>query len=330
MPHDPKHPLFWVAPLLLVVVVFFVWVTGAPIFGMGREEVKVQEVPSEAPKLLPTHATVLVAGDMMFDRSVRVAMDSNGGDFIFSCIKDTLQSADLVVANLEGPITNNASVSVGSIVDTPENYTFTFAPDTASLLHRHNIKLVNLGNNHILNFGIVGEDATKDYLGAAGVEYFGDTKDRVVAYKEVGGVKLAFINYNEFAPEGWRESASTTLAQIKEARVQGFLPVVYTHWGDEYKTTAPERLQILARQFVDAGAEMVVGSHPHVVEQSEMYKGKYIYYSLGNFIFDQYFLPEVQRGLLLAITFREQGVVSVTEIPTVLSRDRRTCVAEAA
>lgn len=83
MPDDPKHPLFWVAPLLLVVVVFFVWVTGAPTFGMGREEVKVQEVPSEAPKLLPTLATVLVAGDMMFDRSVRAVMDAKGGLCVF-------------------------------------------------------------------------------------------------------------------------------------------------------------------------------------------------------------------------------------------------------
>ena len=327
MPDDPKHPMFWVAPLLLVVVVFFVWVTGAPIFGMGREEVRVQEVPSEAPKLLPTLATVLVAGDMMFDRSVRMAMDAQGEDFIFSCIKDTLQSADLVVANLEGPITNNASVSVGSVVDTPENYTFTFAPGVAALLHRHNIKLVNLGNNHILNFGQSGEDVTKEYLRVAGVEYFGDTKNNTVAYSNVQGVRIAFINYNEFAPGGWRGSASTTLAQITEERARGFLPVVYTHWGDEYKTTAPERLQTLARQFVDAGAEMVIGSHPHVVEQSELYSGKHIYYSLGNFVFDQYFLPEVQRGLLLSITFAPGGVLSVTEIPTILSRDRRVCVA---
>lgn len=125
-------------------------------------------------------------------------------DFVFSCIGDKLKSVDLVVANLEGPITDNVSVSMGSIVDTPENYTFTFAPDTAALLHRHNIKLVNLGNNHILNFGQLGEDATKEYLRAAGVEYFGDTKNNTVAHINVQGVRLAFINYNEFAPGGWR------------------------------------------------------------------------------------------------------------------------------
>ncbi len=321
MPHDPKHPLFWVAPLLLVAVLFLAWITYEPSGAAGQPPRAVEAL--QAPK--PTR--VLFAGDMMFDRSVRTAMRMHGGDFIFSCISDTLQAADLVVANLEGPITENLSMSEGSVIDTPANYTFTFAPEVAALLERHNIKLVNLGNNHILNFGVAGEYTTKTYLKAAGVEYFGDTQNNTVAYIDTRGVRLAFINYNEFAPEGWRENASTTLGQIKETREAGLLPVVYAHWGDEYKLVAPERLQTLARQFVDAGAEMVVGSHPHVVEQSEVYKAKYIYYSLGNFIFDQYFLPEVERGLLLEVTFSPTGVLKVAEIPTVLSRDRRTCVA---
>lgn len=321
MPHDPEHPLFWVAPLLLVGALFLAWLTYEPSGVVGQAPRVVEALRA------PTSVRVLFAGDMMFDRSVRTAMRMHGGDFIFSCINDTLQAADFVVANLEGPITENLSMSEGSVIDTPANYTFTFAPEVATLLQRHNIKLVNLGNNHILNFGVAGEQTTKAYLKAVGVEYFGDTQNNTVAYVDMRGVRLAFINYNEFAPEGWRENASTTLAQIKEARGASFLPVVYTHWGDEYKLVAPERLQILARQFVDAGAEMVVGSHPHVVEPSEVYKAKYIYYSLGNFIFDQYFLPEVERGLLLEVTFSPTGVLKVTEIPTVLSRDRRTCVA---
>lgn len=321
MPSLFMRLMVWV-PLALFVAVLLLWATYTPA------SVPQSYTPLNVPKPKAPTVEVLVAGDMMFDRSVRAAMRTHGGDFIFSCISDTLKQADLVVANLEGPITDNASMSEGSVPDTPANYTFTFAPEVAPLLFAHNIRLVNLGNNHILNFGVAGEDATKEYLRAAGVDYFGDTQKQTVAYVEKEGVRIAFINYNEFAPGGWRGSASTTLAQITEARAQGFLPVVYTHWGDEYKTIAPERLQILARQFVDVGAEMVIGSHPHVVEQSELYSGKYIYYSLGNFVFDQYFLPEVQRGLLLSVTFTPQGVLSVTEIKTVLSRDRRVCVSD--
>lgn len=324
MPHDPKQPLFWVAPILLGAVCVLA-VSSVP-WGRGvQQEVEAQK-SAPLQESLPTLAKVVFAGDMMFDRSVRTAMRVHGADFIFSCISDTLKNADMAVGNLEGPITDNGSLSEGSVPDTPANYTFTFAPEVAELLYRHNIHLVNLGNNHILNFGTEGEETTKKYLHASGVEYFGDTRNRTVAYMDVQGVSLAFVNYNEFAPEGWQRNASTTLAQVAQARAQGFLPVVYTHWGDEYKLVAPERLQTLARQFVDAGAEMVIGSHPHVVEQSEVYRAKYIYYSLGNFVFDQYFLPDVQRGLLLSVTFSKSGVVSVTEIPTVLSRDRRVCV----
>ena len=84
----------------------------------------------------------------------------------------------------------------------------------------------------------------------------------------------------------------------------------------------------LAHSFVDAGAEIVIGSHPHVVEESEAYKGKHIYYSLGNFIFDQYFSEDVQHGLLLQVTFGQGGVLSVREIPIELKHDRRTCPVE--
>lgn len=269
------------------------------------------------------HAQILFAGDMMFDRSIRVATDKNGGDYIFSCLGDTLQKPDLVVANLEGPITNNSSVSVGSVMSSPENFTFTFPPATAALLFAHNIKLVNLGNNHITNYAAVGVQSTMKYLQEAGVEYFGDPLEQSVVYKNIRGVPLAFINYNEFEKNS---TAALTVAQIKEARSVGFMPIVYTHWGVEYAETSPEYVQDLAHQFVDAGAEMVIGSHPHVVEEGEVYKNKMIYYSLGNFIFDQYFSDPVTRGLLLSVDFTQDGVADIHEIPVVLNRDRRTCV----
>lgn len=320
MPDNPKHPLFWVAPVLLVLALsFFIYpgISRAPYAPAGLVQKQALAVPA---------AHVLVAGDMMFDRSVRAAMDAHGGDFVFSCIDDTLKNADLVVANLEGPITDNQSLSLGSIPNTPANYTFTFAPATAALLFAHHVRLVNLGNNHVRNYGLGGEAATKLYLEKAGVEYFGDPSTKTVAYESVQGVRLAFINYNEFAPQGATSAASTTVAQIQEAKLTGFVPVVYTHWGVEYASTSPKYIQDLAHAFVDAGAAIVVGSHPHVVEQREVYKGAYIYYSLGNFIFDQYFSPAVQQGLVLSLTFTQQGVASVTELPVVLGHDRRTCL----
>ena len=89
--------------------------------------------------------------------------------------------------------------------------------------------------------------------------------------------------------------------------------VVYTHWGDEYELI-PNGGQIdLAHQFVDSGADIVIGTHPHVIQSKEVYKGAYIYYSLGNFIFDQYFNEDVRCGAVITFNLDEEGIISVEE-----------------
>lgn len=262
-------------------------------------------------------ATVLFGGDMLFDRSVRTVMREEGGDFIFSCISETLREADLVVANLEGPIASNPSVSEGTVPGEPNNFRFTFDPSVAGLLFYYNIRLVNLGNNHVMNFGLAGLKETTQWLENANVAYFGDG----VVYKmSLNGVPLAFVNYNEFG-----QQHPHLLEDVRMLYEEGNVVVVYAHWGEEYEEPLP-RVEALARQFVDAGAALVVGSHPHVVQKSERYKEKFIYYSLGNFIFDQYFNDAVRNGLLLRVTFTKQGVEHVQELPVALKTDRRTCL----
>ena len=281
----------------------------------------------EAAPLLPVapaRARIIVGGDMMFDRSIRTTIDEKGGDYVFSCIDPILSGADLVMANLEGPITANASRSVGSSVGGAGNYTFTFPTATAGLLYRHGVRVVNLGNNHILNFDFDGLRSTESELSYAGVQYFGDPLDQAIATTSIHGITLAFINYNEFGLDSNAARASTTISQIRSARSAGEVPVVYTHWGEEYLPATPW-VKELAHQFVDAGASIVIGSHPHVVQAHEVYKRKDIYYSLGNFIFDQYWNDAVRTGLLLDITFDKNGVKSVKEIPVELERDRTTC-----
>ena len=185
----------------------------------------------------PAHATILFGGDMMFDRSVRRVADEKGGDFIFSCIDSVLQGADLVIANLEGPITEHASVSATSTPGDEFNYTFTFPPATAELLYAHNIRMVNLGNNHILKFGKDGMSSTVRFLQNAGVGYFGAPTDEGMAAGTIRGIPFAFINYNEFAPAEHSNilenvgMSLTTILQIQEALAGGYIPIVYAHWG---------------------------------------------------------------------------------------------------
>src|SRR3989344_3320333 len=268
-------------------------------------------------------ATVLFGGDMMFDRPIRTTMNEKGGDYIFSCIDSVLDDADMVVANLEGPITSTSSVSVGSPVGGKNNFTFTFATSTAALLARHNIRLVNIGNNHIMNFSRWGLGETKRYLDEAGVGYFGDPdamEEGRVARVVIGGVNFSFVNWSDWTSD----KTDHTVAQVREEAQSGRVVVVYTHWGEEY-VPPPPRVRALAHSFVDAGAAIVIGSHPHIVQEYEIYNGTHIYYSLGNFIFDQYWEDAVRNGLLLRVRFDSSGVRSVQEIPIRLEQDRRTC-----
>jgi poly-gamma-glutamate capsule biosynthesis protein CapA/YwtB (metallophosphatase superfamily) len=270
-------------------------------------------------------ATILFGGDMMFDRYIRLTTERNDNEYVLSCMRPLFEKADLVVANLEGPITTSPSKSLGSIVGSPDNFTFTFATSTAPMLYKHNIRLVNLGNNHIENFGLAGVHSTLEELSKAEVDYFGDPLSSTVARKVIGNVRLAFINYNQFITPIHGSSASTTVAQIREARKDGYVPIVYTHWGTEYATTSSPRLYTLAHQFIDAGAEVVIGSHPHVVAEHEIYKDKHIYYSLGNLVFDQYWTHEVRRGLVIDVRFDGHGVSVVKEIPVNIYQSGITC-----
>lgn len=239
---------------------------------------------------------ILFLGDLMFDRWIRQVSETKGGDFVFQKVESLLGGEDLVVGNLEGPITDKASISVNSDFGSADNYVFTFPPLTAADLSKENIKLVNLGNNHILNQGAAGLADTENFLDAAKVNYFGDPQNQAARIKlyAAGGVRIAFVNYDQFMAN----AAVTTLADIHSAKAQGAdIVILYTHWGTEFVAEPEQKIKNLAHQFIDAGADLIIGSHPHVIQTKEIYKGKTIYYSLGNFIFDQYFSPETQKGM---------------------------------
>ncbi|MEN9413194.1 MAG: hypothetical protein RLZZ342_281 [Candidatus Parcubacteria bacterium] len=286
------------------------------IIGLSLSRISIPEEP----KLI----TVFFGGDMMFDRSVRVAGEQHGDDHLLACLDPLFAAVDTSVANLEGPITAENSVSVGSAPGGAGNYTFTFPPSTAALLAEHRVGFVSLGNNHIMNFGVAGVRSTLAALDEAGVGAFGDPLTHRVERFKKEGMTLSFIGFNQFDTIGYRAAASTTLAHIRAESAAGNMPIVFAHWGEEYRSATPYQKK-LAREFVDAGAKFVVGAHPHVVQEHEVYAGVPVYYSLGNLIFDQYWDATVQRGLTLLVSFDATGVVHVAEMPVYLQRDRQTC-----
>lgn len=266
-------------------------------------------------------AEILFVGDIMLDRTLRKIGEARGYDHIFSCIEDYLSGFDLVVGNLEGPVTLHGSVSRGTKPGEPGNTTFTFAPESVDALARANIGLVNLGNNHIWDFGSEGAEATKAFLDEAGISHFGDPKGSIAATVEIGGNSISVISFNQFL--GMNDPQRTIEAIWKAGRTSDIV-VVYAHWGDEY-VPATEYQKALAHRFIDAGADLVVGSHPHVIQESEIYNGKYIYYSLGNFIFDQYWVEEVRTGLGLEVSVKD-GKASIKERRLDIQRGGATCL----
>ncbi|TSC91964.1 MAG: hypothetical protein CEN90_79 [Parcubacteria group bacterium Licking1014_17] len=256
--------------------------------------------------------TLLILGDIMLGRHVEVLMDKNGEDYPFEKISGLLKGADLVFANLEGPIVNDHQ-------RTPELSTFfSFKSSIATLLKKYNIGVVSLANNHLLDQGKIGLQDAKDLLALASVAYTGDptTIDADnIFYTKLGNANLALIGFNATWPSFDKVKAFNLIKSVKTASPDKFV-IVYLHWGEEYQVKSNAAQKALSHEMIDAGADLIVGSHPHVVQDEETYKDKRVFYSLGNFIFDQYFSKEVQTGRAIRVKF-SGGSVSYETIPYV-------------
>ncbi len=254
-------------------------------------------------------ATVIFVGDIMLGRNVQNLMAKNGAEYPFENISGFLAASDGVVANLEGPI-------VSSPVHTPPNsLSFSFASSTALLLAKHNIAVVSLANNHTYDQGVDGFNETKKFLEDAKISSAGNPYAigaESVTRRTIGSFPIIFAAFNFTDPN---LDTNKALGLIKNLRSQsGEFLVAMVHGGDEYSLNANSRQQKFYRALIDAGADLVVGHHPHVVEETEKYHGKMIFYSLGNFIFDQYFSREVQQGLAVKLTLSD-GEPSYQIIP---------------
>jgi poly-gamma-glutamate synthesis protein (capsule biosynthesis protein) len=313
--------------LLIVLSGSFIF-SGCDFAGQNTAEIKIdnkkenQQIAEKLTIKSKKEVSLLFFGDLMFDRYIREVAEKKGNDFVFEKITDLLKGNDLVVANLEGPITDNQSKSVGTVPGEKGHFIFTFNKSLAETLFRKNIKVANIGNNHILNFGENGLGQTKNYLTENGIEYFGDPKNSENNYliKELEGIRMGFVGYNQFGGK-----TQETEDNIKILKKKADIVAVYAHWGKEYEKMPSESIKNFAHSFVDNGADLIIGSHPHVVQNMEEYKGKRIYYSLGNFIFDQYFSLETMKGLAVKVMINpENNNLSFQEIPLSLEKNGQT------
>ncbi|MFA4815209.1 MAG: CapA family protein [Candidatus Gracilibacteria bacterium] len=309
------------APALTFAALFFLFLT---VLTMSAHFFKYRADPLEAKffqeawqkKEGSEVISILFTGDIMLDRYVNTLRQRNGGDFPFTYMPEiisTIESAldvdelDLVVGNLEGPITDSAYINNGTAL------IFNFKPDVVDLLKNAGFTTFSMANNHALDMGKSGPQQTHDYLTAAGIEAFGhpdipNGEYSFITY-DFSGTTLGFLGLNDAVI---RLDTDAAIAKIKEVNPLVDYLIVGVHWGWEYETTARESVVAKAHAFVDNGADFIWGNHPHVVQNHEEYNGVPIYYSLGNFVFDQYFSDEVREGLVLGLKIQD-GQLTVVE-----------------
>lgn len=227
-----------------------------------------------------------------------------------------LRDADYTIGNLECPIATVGKPSASKIAS------FRADPAVLSVL-KGRFDALAVANNHSGDYGKAAFLETLTHLDHAGIRHFGGGIDLTRAHEplwiERKGLRIAVLSYNEFKPRsfeagpGWPGIAwsedSQVVSDIRAARVAGAdLVIPFMHWGWELETTG-ERQRQLARTMIDAGADLVVGGHPHVTQGVEYYRGKLIVYSLGNFVFDGFETPAAKRGWLLRLTLDRKGLV---------------------
>ncbi|MDE2038281.1 MAG: CapA family protein [Patescibacteria group bacterium] len=259
--------------------------------------------------------TVLIGGDLMFDRYVRILGGRHGYDWLFSGIAPLMKSADIAVANLEGPIAATSSATVLADGEITTELSFVFEPAVVGALADAGFGLVSLANNHTYNRGAAGLAETKKWLSDAGIAWFGDPLNRPGDYRIVTakGISIAFVGYHEFSP-----GLAAVLSDIRKLHARGYPVVVMPHWGDEYATTSDALQRKIAAAMAAAGASAIVGAHPHVVEDSQWIGGVPVVYSVGNLVFDQYFSSDVMHGEVVELDFAKAtsgaAVLSAVEL----------------
>jgi len=268
----------------------------------------------------PDFVKLIFVGDIMLDRGVKNSVIKNfGGDYakLFKNL-EILKDFDIVFANLEGPVSDKGK-------DKHNLYSFRMDPTVLEALKNTGINVVSVANNHVGDWGREAYIDTLSRLKEKEIFYTGGGINSTEAEKptiiEKYGMKIGFLGFSDVGPNDMKadvNKAGLLLASnprfdeiIKKASAQVDYLIVSFHFGEEYKTKHNKRQEYLAYKAVNDGAKIVVGHHPHVIENTEVYKNSFIAYSLGNFIFDQSWSEPTMQGMLLNIKLSRDGDLTV-------------------
>ena len=266
--------------------------------------------------------TIAAVGDLMLGGRAGPYLTQYGPDYPFRDVMHVLRQADLVAGNLESSISGR-----GAAVEN-KKFTLRAGPIAAQALKSAGIRVVSLANNHSMDFGPLALQDTLAALDENAVLYTGAGMDlddaRTPAIVKIKGKTVAFLSYSLTFPLEFFASAGQpgtapgyadfVKADIEKARPLADLVVVSFHWGAELMTAAKDYQVELGRHAIDWGADLVLGHHPHVLQEIEVYKGRLIAYSLGNFVFGSE-SNRTNTSMILLLTFRSNTLTKVEAVP---------------
>ncbi len=263
----------------------------------GKQE---QAAAPETTQVPEKKVVVTCAGDCTLGTDVNFGgntlpvvakQQENDYGYFFRNVAPIFSQDDLTMVNLEGTLSTRGE---------REEKTFAFRgkPEYVNILKEGSVEAVTLANNHSMDYGEESFSDTKEALRDAGIDYV--YKEDVLV-KEINGVKVGVIGLYDLDGSA-EKTLETAMTKMKEAGAQ--VVIAQIHWGIEGENTPESSQRALAKKIVDAGADLVIGHHPHVLQGIERYKGKYIVYSLGNFCFGGNQNPKDKDTLIFQQTFR--------------------------
>jgi len=241
-------------------------------------------------------------GDVMLGRSVMTkSLGMNDPPYPFRKVAERLSQADIVFANLENPVISNCPSS-------DSGFKFCADPKMVEGLKFAGVDIVSLANNHILNYGKEGKMETEKILSDNGIKWVGDGNLETV---ERNGTEFGFLGFDfvDILPK------DSDYQLIKDSRNKVDVLIVMVHWGAEYTPRPTEIQKLIANNLVNAGADVIVGSHSHWVQPIDYINEKPVFYSLGNFVFDQPWSEETKKGLAVQLTFQNGKLINTDNLP---------------
>lgn len=251
----------------------------------------------------PHNAEIVFVGDIMLGRHVEAVIQERGIGYPFQNIRTFIQDPDLTVGNFEGVI------SESHIQAKPMTFQFSIRNEYLTYLKKIGFDILSLANNHSNDYGNEAFLYTRKICKELRIICGGSSSmidEYTTHIRDIGSSQLGFVFLHTVFGE---PDSETLIPELKKLAEQSDIQVAYVHWGEEYVLTHGAFQERFGKMLIDNGIDVVIGHHPHVVQDVSLYQGKPIFYSLGNFIFDQYFSNEVQEALTVNMELQDKKII---------------------